>query len=169
MYTFIPCTCGSPDCAIIVVKNERSKILDISEANHYVIYPIYYEDYTPYNADKWYRIGLPFRLIKRFFKYLRKLITNNLYINYDIALNKEDVDELLKFDNSIEYEPVNDLRHGLCFITSKVKVDITEIPFFVLLNFLFNGYIAGYFAKYIDRKGVYRPEYSYLRFSIFQR
>ncbi len=169
MYTFIPCTCGSPDCAIIVVKNERSKILDISEANHYIIYPIYYEDYTPYNADKWYRIGLPFRLIKRFFKYLRKLITNNLYINYDIALNKEDVDELLKFDHNIEYEAAEDLQHGLCFITSKVKVDIAEIPFFVLLNFLFNGYIAGYFVKYIDRKGIYRPEYSYLRFSIFQK
>ena len=131
------------------------------------IYPIYYEDYTPYNADKWYRIGLPFRLIKRFFKYLYKIITNNLYLDYDIALNKEDVDRLLEIDHSIEYDPAEDLRHGLCFIINKVKVDITEIPFLILLNFLFNGYIAGYFVKYIDKGGVYRPEYSYLRFSIF--
>ena len=167
MYTFIPCVCKSPDCAIIVVKNERSKILDNTEANHYIIYPIYYEDYTPYNADKWYKIGLPFRLIKRFFKYLYKIITNNLYLDYDIALNREDVDRLLEIDHSIEYDPAEDLRHGLCFIISKVKVDITEIPFLILLNFLFNGYIAGYFVKYIDKRGVYRPEYSYLRFSIF--
>ncbi len=167
MYTFIPCVCKSPDCMIIIIKNEKSEILDNTEANHYIIYPIYYEDYTPYNADKWYRIGLPFRLIKRFFKYLYKIITNNLYLDYDIALNKEDVDRLLEIDHSIEYDPAEDLRHGLCFIINKVKVDITEIPFLILLNFLFNGYIAGYFVKYIDKGGVYRPEYSYLRFSIF--
>lgn len=96
-----------------------------------------------------------------------KIITNNLYINYDIALNKEDVDKLLEIDHSIEYDPAEDLRHGLYFITSKVKVDITEIPFLILLNFLLKGYIAGYFVKYIDKRGMYRPEYSYLRFSIF--
>jgi len=151
---------------IIIIKNEKSEILDNTEVNHYIIYPIYYEDYTPYNADKWYRIGLPFRLIKRFFKYLYKIITNNLYLDYDIALNKEDVDRLLEIDHNIEYDPAEDLRHRLCFITSKVKVDITEIPFFILLNFLFKGYIVGYFIKYIDKRGMYRPEYSYLRFSI---
>lgn len=167
MYECIPCVCGAPDCMLLIkiIKNDKSEILENTTANYSIIYPVYYEEYIMYSG-KWHFITKYFRYIGRFFKYIYKILRNDIRLVYDIILDEENLYKLQEIDPSIAAKKF-DNNSDLYIISNTIKVNIFDIPFFVILNFLFKGYIAGDFYKYIDDHSEYKPEYSYIVFRIF--
>jgi len=168
MYECIPCVCGAPGCVILIraIKSDNSEFLDdrVSDYNYDIIYPVYYEDHILYTG-KWHFITKYFRYLKRFFKYIYKIISNDIYLEYDVMLDDENAQKLQEIDPTIIAKKENET--SFYTIANKVKVDVSEIPFFVILNFLFKGYMAGEYCKYINNMGMYRPRYSYVVFRIF--
>lgn len=165
MYTCIPCVYGAPEYTITVAKYGLQE--GITEEHYVLVYPVYYEDYIVCATSRFEFVTKSIRWVKRFFKYLRKILKNDIYLVYEGGLTKKNLDTLREIDKEITGTIAEDIHRDFFYITNKLKVNVRDIPFFVLLNFLFNGYIAGVYVKYLSTTGRCVPEYSYVTYKIF--
>lgn len=164
MYEYIECMCGDPSCVITVFK--ENGVSDSIRSSYTIIYPMHYEDHILY-TNKWHCITKYFRWVKRFFCYLYKILRNDLHLVYDVNPSFEDLKKLQKLDSSITVENFGTNEFEYYAINNFVKVNSYEVPLFVLLNFLFKGYLAADYVKCVDRNGVPIDKYSCMVFKIF--